>query len=247
MRRVISVLGGAALLLAGGSAAAQAQQCDLVTGGGYITSNGANANFGVGGSCKVGGDAHVLWGHLEYIDHSTGLDIHWATITGYFACTDRDPTDLSTCVSNPSGQPPGTRLICGTAGTNQTSSDVNFAVTVTDYGGKNTDFFSILVPDLPPSPYHRSGFLQGGNIQLHKPIFSGTQAPTCPALVAGPTGCLSDTDCATGQMCLAGVCVDQCPPGTVPPFEANCHTCCPDMQSCQETFAGSGEFACAPD
>src|SRR5207245_10214738 len=103
------------------------------------------------------------------------------------ACTNPDPADLSSCVPNPSGAPPGTRLICGTARTNQTSADVNWAVTVTDNGGKNTDIFSIQVPDLV---YHRSGFLQGGNIQLHKPIFSGTQPSTCPALVAGPTRCL---------------------------------------------------------
>ena len=82
MRTVISLLAAAVLVLAGGAARAQAETCDLVTGGGYIISNNANANFGIGGSCKAGGDGHVLWGHLEYIDHSTGLDVHWTTITG---------------------------------------------------------------------------------------------------------------------------------------------------------------------
>src|SRR5439155_1911007 len=76
-RRGISVLAVAALVVIGGIAGAQAQQCDFATGGGYIVNNDAKANFGVGGSCKRGGDDHGLWGHLEYIDHGTSLNVHW--------------------------------------------------------------------------------------------------------------------------------------------------------------------------
>jgi len=52
--------------------------CDFLTGGGWIVHNGAKANFGVGGGCKHGSPT---WGHLEYIDHSTGLNVHWTSIT----------------------------------------------------------------------------------------------------------------------------------------------------------------------
>ena len=232
MRRIIGLLAAAALVLTGGAAGAQAQTCDFVTGGGYIVNNDAKANFGVGGSCKLGGDGHVLWGHLEYIDHGADLNVHWTTITGYFACDNPDPSDLSTqCSPNPSGQPPATRLICGTARTNQTSADVNWAVAVTDNGGKNTDFFSIRVPDL--SGYHASGFLQGGNIQLHKPIFSGSGTSSCPALAAGPTTCSVDTDCNFPQVCIAGVCgvagtcTSDADCGTDGSCDTSTDTCCP--------------------
>src|SRR5437879_1988272 len=116
MRRVISLLGVVALMLfAIGSAGAQdLVPCDFLTGGGYIitTASGspAHGNFGVGGSCKQGGDGHGLWGHLEYHDHGTGLNVHWLTITGYFFCTD------PACASPISPVPqielglPGTRL-----------------------------------------------------------------------------------------------------------------------------------------
>ncbi len=55
--------------------------CDFLTGGGWIVHNGAKANFGVAGGCKHGSPT---WGHLEYIDHGTGLNVHWTSITGYF-------------------------------------------------------------------------------------------------------------------------------------------------------------------
>src|SRR5258708_8377701 len=54
--------------------------CDFLTGGGWIVHNGAKANFGVGGGCKQGSPT---WGHLEYIDHATGLNVHWTSITEY--------------------------------------------------------------------------------------------------------------------------------------------------------------------
>jgi hypothetical protein len=54
--------------------------CDFLTGGGWIVHNGAKANFGIGGGCKHGSPT---WGHLEYIDHGTGLNVHWTSITEY--------------------------------------------------------------------------------------------------------------------------------------------------------------------
>src|SRR5437660_12936069 len=121
MHRVIGAVGVVALVLAAGAAGAQNPlPCDFVTGGGYIITNNAKANFGVGGSCKAGGDGHGLWGHLEYIDKGFSTDtvdklnVHWTDITGYFFC---GLPDCSIFV-DPPGQPTGTRLICGTARTN---------------------------------------------------------------------------------------------------------------------------------
>src|SRR5216683_1598629 len=54
--------------------------CDFLTGGGWIVYNGNKANFGIGGGCKHGSPT---WGHLEYIDHGTGLNVHWTSITAY--------------------------------------------------------------------------------------------------------------------------------------------------------------------
>lgn len=188
MRRVISVLGIVASMLAGQSAAAQDLPCDFLTGGGFIiTTEDAKANFGVGGSCKRGGNGHGLWGHLQYIDHGTGLNVHWLTITGYFFCT--DPACTSP-VPETEFAVPGTRMICGTARTNQPSPNdtVNWVVTATDNGkGQNTDIFSIQVPALG---YSQAGPLAGGNIMLHKPNPS-TKGPVsdlatgCPAF-GGP-------------------------------------------------------------
>ena len=72
MRRVISVLAGAALVLAAGFASAevsppppQQQGCDFMTGGGWIIHNGAKGTFGVGGGCKHGSGVTTpeYWGH----------------------------------------------------------------------------------------------------------------------------------------------------------------------------------------
>src|SRR2546426_2179043 len=96
-----------ALLLASGSASAW--ECDFLTGGGFIVrDSGAQANFGVGGGCK---DGSPTWGHLNYIDHGNGLKVHWTSITAYRFVDQGEPT--------PGKQPTGSRLICGTARTNQ--------------------------------------------------------------------------------------------------------------------------------
>ncbi len=175
-------------------------QCkDFMTGGGFIipSNNGAHANFGVGGSCKPGGDGHGLWGHLEYIDHGSGLspivpfNVHWLTITGYFQDFLLNQPDGGTL-----HQPTGARIICGTARTNDPlHPNVNFAVRANDQGEPGTsDQFDIrlTVPDgmggqtdvyvtQDGSPHT----LAGGNIQLHAGgNINGTFGPDtgCPAL-----------------------------------------------------------------
>jgi len=225
MRTVICLLAGAALVLIGGSAGAQVP-CDFVTGGGYIVVNNAKANFGVGGSCKAGGDGHTLWGHLEYIDHGTDLNVQWTDITGYFFCAD----PLCGSFVDPPGQPTGTRLICGTATTNQTSGEVTWAVKVTDNNepGKGSDTFMIQV--VGPSFSYTSGdhILAGGNIQLHKPNNSGDfgtpSSTTCPAFVPPPSPC-GTAVCVDDQTCNPATQTCECPDGR--DFNTVTMSCCP--------------------
>jgi hypothetical protein len=187
----------AALALTVGDRATRAHEfpCDFLTGGGFIltTASGthaeAKANFGVGGGCKHGAPT---WGHLEYIDHGTGLNVHWTAITAYMFEADNDTsTDPKT------GQPTGTRLICGTARTNQ-FGDVDFMVRARDLGepGVNDEFdlrlaqggAIIYTTEIEPGAPNKlgGGSGGGGNIQLHKPnpsttgIFGGS----CPARAA---------------------------------------------------------------
>ena len=191
--------GIAALALALASGAANAWMCDFLTGGGFIivdSNNGpAKANFGVGGACKDGGDGHGLWGHLEYIDHGTGLNVHWTSITAYIE-EDSGTYD---------GRPIGSRFICGKARTNPpqpNGDDVDFAVRAKDAGepGVNDEFdIQLTQPQGSPvanvsvyttnfnfvGPPHRlnDGAGGGGNIQLHKPNRSttGDFGGPCPA------------------------------------------------------------------
>jgi hypothetical protein len=171
--------------------------CDFLTGGGFIntTASGqhppAKANFGVGGGCK---DGSPTWGHLEYIDHGTGLNVHWQTITAYLAEGD----GLGDTSTDPkTNQPTGTRLICGTARTNQLG-DVDFMVRAKDTGepGVNDQFDIRLArngaivyttENEPAAPHELNDSNGGGgNIQLHKPnpSTSGELGGSCPARAA---------------------------------------------------------------
>jgi hypothetical protein len=223
MRRVMRVLGVVAVMLVGGlvGISEAQQQCDFLTAGGYIINNNAKANFGVGGSCKPGGDEHGLWGHLQYTDHGAGLNVHWTTITGYFFCNDPACNEIGPDAA--SAQPTGTRLICGTARTNQTSDEVNWAVTATDSEPGNNDVFTIRVVSPDHSFTYTAGPepLIGGNIQLHKPnkstgLFSDA-VPTALNCPAGVTECASNDECEPPLVCgTSGTC---CLPGqgcTVP-------------------------------
>jgi len=189
MRRGISVLAVAALVLIGGAVGAQAQQCDFLTGGGFIIlDSGAKGTFGVAGSCNLGGDGHGLWGHLEYHDHGTGLNVHWTTITDYTL----DPAE------------PKARFICGTARSNQNSGEVDWVVRAKDADepGVNDEFWvqvsqsGLATYTSTPDMNHKLG---GGNIQLHPQTRSGVLRPApdlinCPAFFAVP--------CPNGPPCL---------------------------------------------
>ncbi len=118
---------------------------DFVTGGGWIVpSSGARGNFAVAGGIKNNG----FWGHLEYIDHGTGLKVHGTGVTAYVV------TGLTM------------RHIEGTAEVNG-QPGFTYQVDVADNGepGRNVDTFAISLSN----GYTASGFLAGGNIQLHQP------------------------------------------------------------------------------
>jgi hypothetical protein len=179
--RAVCILGAAlTLALASGSAFAS---CDFLTGGGFIfPDGGAHANFGVGGGCK---DGSPTWGHLEYIDHNNGLNVHWLTITAYLE-------ELTSTDSD--GRRIGSRFICGTARTNQ-FGDVDFVVRANDQGepGVNDEFdirlrrngVIVYSTEFAGAPHKLGGGTGGGgNIQLQKAT-TGSFGGSCPALFGG--------------------------------------------------------------
>jgi len=189
MRRIWTryAFGVAALALVLASGSASAWECDFLTGGGFIIrDSGAKANFGVGGGCKHGSPT---WGHLEYQDHGTGLNVHWTSITGYFE--EESNTDSR-------GKPIGVRRICGTARTNL-YGDVDWFVLARDTGepGVDDEFTIRLTPLGGGIPlYTTEGDSNhtlggsgpgGGNIQLHNPNPStmGEFGGSCPAAFGG--------------------------------------------------------------
>jgi len=117
---------------------------DRLTGGGFITGtpSGAKGNFGVAGGVKNG----ALWGHLNYIDHGTGMHVKHVTITAYSATN------------------PNERQISGTCEINGTGG-YTFSVFAADNGEPGSgDTFNIFLS----TGYSAGGYLGGGNIQLHK-------------------------------------------------------------------------------
>jgi hypothetical protein len=199
MKNIVATLSALAaavlmLVLTGPAVTAWDAPCDFLTGGGFIittasgTHDPAKANFAIGGGCKHGSPT---WGHLNYIDHGNRLHVHWTSITAYLAEGD----GLGDTVIDPkTGQPLGTRIICGTARTNQLG-DVDFMVRVRDAGEPGVaDQFDLRLsqggaivyttenePDVPHELNDGAG--GGGNIQLHKPNPSttGTLGGDCPA------------------------------------------------------------------
>ena len=197
--RRVGVLGIATLLVvAGGLANADitpppppfSGKCDFLTGGGFIYPDGTNkGNFGVGGGCKKGSGTNGVpyWGHLEYHDHGLDLNVHVIDITAYFPEGDTG-TDPKT------GQPTGTRWVCGTARTDK-FGDVDFAVRASDAGEPGTaDEFDIQLTQnglivyttFTGAPHKLGGGTGGGgNIQLHKLNNSttGVFGGSCPAAI----------------------------------------------------------------
>src|SRR5258706_5796694 len=61
--------------------------CDFTTSGGFVlTDGGRGANFGAHGGCKSDG----VWGHVNYVGHTTGYHVDSIAIT-------RDPTPEQGC------------------------------------------------------------------------------------------------------------------------------------------------------
>jgi hypothetical protein len=121
----------------------QAEVKDWVTGGGFITGtpSGAHGNFGVAGGIKNGS----FWGHLNYIDHGTGMHVRHVTITGYDATGPTERRITGTCTIDGQG-------------------GYTFSCFVADNGEPGTnDTFNLFLS----SGYSAGGYLQGGNIQLH--------------------------------------------------------------------------------
>lgn len=202
-KAVISLIGVAILLLAGGPAVWSVDDenerriddaCDFLTGGGFIVrvSEGApqdrpddvddedlrgKATFRVAGGCKKGSR---LRGHLKYKDRSTGLRVDATSITGYFFVETGDPTFV--------------RIICGTATTNQ-FGNVDWFVLARESGrrqsGSLDEFFIRLRDQSGTDVYTTENDADrtlggpgpgGGDITLHKPQPDFGFIGTCAAL-----------------------------------------------------------------
>lgn len=113
---------------------------DFLTGGGWITKDGAKVNFGVAGGIKKG----AFWGHLTLVDHGRRLKVKGTGVTGYEVI---DET---------------TRRIEGTAKAG--GEPVTYVIVAADNGEPGrADTFEIRLSN----GYHASGELRGGNLQLH--------------------------------------------------------------------------------
>src|SRR3989441_5804673 len=125
-----------------------APEChDFVTGGGVIAvGSGGRANFGFNAGMKP--NATAADGHLNYIDHTTGMHVKSINVASY------------TQTGATSRRFQGDAEVNGQAG-------FTYVVDVADNGepGRHTDTFSISLS----SGYSAGGPLEGGNIQLHKP------------------------------------------------------------------------------
>jgi len=124
--------------------------CGKLTGGGWVvgTPSGAKGTFAVGGGIRRG----TFWGHLNYIDHGTGMHVHATQTTGFTV----DPTD------------PDCRIITYNVTIDGTSGTATVRACDKGEPGRN-DIFEITLSN----GYHAGGDLGGddpggGNVQLHK-------------------------------------------------------------------------------
>ena len=119
---------------------------DRLTGGGFIidTPGGGKGNFSIGGGYFKDGR---IWGHLNYIDHDTGMHVKASagTLFQYSKINQNERRITGDCTIN------------GEFG--------GFTVFAADNGepGKGDTFHIFL-----STGYHAGGYLKGGNIQLHK-------------------------------------------------------------------------------
>ncbi len=175
MRNRIIVLAVSLLiggLLVASPAAAWEVPGDFITSGGWFiiqypaipsSTIGSRANFGWHGGVKNGD----WWGNGNYIDHGLGLHVHSEQVTGY-AKVGTDGTDPQT------GQPTGTRDVCGVASTNM-GGPFYYRVRLKDTGepGRRDRFGISLFDSSGNVKYFAYGSLGdptdgGGNVQLHK-------------------------------------------------------------------------------
>lgn len=137
------------------------EPCDFTTSGGYVvTDAGRKANFGVHGGCKNGD----FWGHLNFVDHSSGYHVNSVEVTAYIA---------------PFGVDQPVRDVCGIASTNNPNDPeyVYFRARLMDngepggldqFGLKLDNGYAVTVRELGTA---RPG---AGNVQLHRPNNSTT-------------------------------------------------------------------------
>lgn len=125
-------------------------ECGKLTGGGWIvgTPSGAKGTFGVSGGIRRG----QFWGHLNYIDHGTGMHVKSTAVTGFQVHPNDADCRIITYNVTIDGAPGTARVIACDKGE----------------PGRN-DIFDLTLS----TGYHAGGDLGGndpggGNIQLHK-------------------------------------------------------------------------------
>ena len=147
-----SDINGCPSSVGGGGGCPLAPEChDFVTGGGFIAVPNGRANFGFNAGIKP--NATEPDGHLNYVDHATGMHVKSTSVTRY--------TDTS-------ANSPNSRHFEGAA---EINGQVGFTymVDVADNGepGHHQDTFRIRLSNGYDSGAGKT--LEGGNIQLHKP------------------------------------------------------------------------------
>jgi hypothetical protein len=122
------------------------EDCGKITGGGWInTPSSAKGTFGMSGGIRRG----EYWGHLQYIDHGTGMNVSSTAVTNF--------------------QVDGTaRIITYAVTINGAAGTARLRVVDNGEPGRN-DIFDLTLSN----GYHAAGDLGGsrpggGNIQLHK-------------------------------------------------------------------------------
>jgi len=214
-RKVVSILMGGALVVAGGLLLTKIASahfvpqplCDFMTSGGFVFEDGGGRdNFGAHGGCKENGPDAPFWGHVNYVDHNgyNGTVPYHANstrITGYLC----DPAY------------PNARDICGFVRTNA-GENVRFRVRLVDNGeGTNAackDEFGIKLANgylVSTRPLADDG-PGGGNVQFHKGNPSNVRPNPAPTEFEMCDDLTSEGLTPTQQGCPVN-----------PDAEANCH------------------------
>ena len=140
--KTIARLLAACLVLTVTPGVVTAQAVDRVTAGGFITGtpSGARANFGVHAR-----DPAAPSGHVNYVDHGTGMHVVSTSITSYE-------------IVNPT-----TRLLQGTCTIDGVGGFTFFVLLADDTVFGDGDRFELTLSN----GYVAEGELAGGNVQLH--------------------------------------------------------------------------------